>query len=223
MSPEQELQATGASRSPPAATLHCGQRPEAAAPAPLAARCPSGSETDASGPGTPAPCGRAFTFHFGEGQDRTVAGAERGHPGRMLLHGEPAASRSAAADRLHPGAGRRASLGPRPPAGPRLWLPRAAARSCCGDSLRWPPRRAHPPGRAALHTRAHSLLLPARCKLQRHVQVHSPRPPRRLTCSAPARDARPAAHSRALAPSRVLTAAPSPFLLHEPFYRASES
>lgn len=36
------------------------------------------------------------------------------------------------------------------------------------------------------HTRAHSLLLPACCKLQRHVQVHSPRPPGRLTCSAPA-------------------------------------
>lgn len=206
----------------PAATLHCGQRPEAAAPAPLAARCPSGSGTDASGPDTPAPCGRAFTFHFGEGQDRTVAGAERGHPGRVLLHGEPAASRSAAADRLHPGAGRRASPGPRPPAGPRLRLPRAAARSC-RDSLRWPPRRAHPPGRAALHTRAHSLLLPARCKLQRHVQVHSPRPPGRLTCSAPARDARPAAHGRALAPSRVLTAAPGSLVFQEPFHRARES
>jgi hypothetical protein len=121
--PRQELQAAGASRSPPAARLHCGQRPEAAAPAPLAARCPSGSGTDASGPGTPTPCGRPFTFHFGEGQDRTVAGAERGHPGRVLLHGEPAASRSAAADRLHPGAGQRASPGPRPPAGPRLRLP----------------------------------------------------------------------------------------------------
>lgn len=44
------------------------------------------------------------TFHFGEGQDRTVAGAERGHPGRVLLHGEPSASRSHG--RLHPGAGR---------------------------------------------------------------------------------------------------------------------
>ena len=36
-----------------------------------------------------------------------------------------------------------------------------------------------------LHTRAHSLLPGGCCKLQRHVQVRSPRPPHGLTCSAP--------------------------------------
>ncbi|MEJ1284300.1 hypothetical protein NN561_015284 [Cricetulus griseus] len=40
--------------------LHCGQRPGAATPAPLAARCRSGSGTDASGPATPKPRRRAL-------------------------------------------------------------------------------------------------------------------------------------------------------------------
>lgn len=43
----------------------------------------------------------SFTFHFGEGEDRAVAGAERGHPGRMLLHGEPVAGGSSPPPRAY--------------------------------------------------------------------------------------------------------------------------
>lgn len=96
------------------------------------------------------------TFHFGEGQDRTVAGAKWGHPGRVLLHGELCACRSH--DHLHPGAGREPSVPaassvqerqarrPGPPQLPAVLLsPR---------SLRGPPRGAHLPRPQPLHRRA---------------------------------------------------------------------
>lgn len=55
------------------------------------------------------------------------------------------------------------------------------------DSLRRPPGGAHGPRQRNHCTqRAHSLPLRGCCKLQRHVQVHSPLPPSGLTCSAPA-------------------------------------
>lgn len=146
-----------------------------------------------TGAGLPfqAPPPRAVTFHFGEGQDRTVAGAERGHPGRVLLHDEPSACRSAAADRLHAGAGWRA---PRGPGGLLRGGARAAGRpgpafpGCrvrAGLTAAAAPRSASPPAAQPLRTRAHSLPLRGCRKLQRHVQVRSPLPPRGLTCSAP--------------------------------------
>lgn len=144
----------------------------------------------------PPPREGAVTFHFGEGKDRTVAGAERGHPGRVLLHDEPSACRSASADRLHPGAGRGAPLGSGP-GGLRRGGARAAGRSgpapeAAGGApvaVRLTAAAAPPstssPAAQPLHTRAHSLPPGGCCKLQRHVQVRSPLPPRGLTCSAP--------------------------------------
>lgn len=98
---------------------------------------------------------QAVTFHFGEGKDRTVAGAERGHPGRVLLHDEPSACRSASADRLHPAAGRGAPLGPLRVASGAEERERLAAQALPPGlpagllsprgSLRRPPLRAHLP------------------------------------------------------------------------------
>lgn len=137
---------------------------------------------------------RPITFHFGEGQDRTVAGAERGHPGRVLLHGEPATS-GALPPPLATSWGRAACLGPaatRPPPRPQGQVPgcRPLRSFAALTAAAAPPRTSSPAGRAALHTRAHSLRLRACSKLQRHVRAHSPRPPGPLTCSAPPRAAR---------------------------------
>lgn len=122
---------------------------------------------------------RPITFHFGEGQNRTVAGAERGHPGRVLLHGEPATSR-ALPPPLATSWGRAACLGPaatRPPPRPRGPVPgcRPLLSVAALTAATAPLCTSSPAGRAALHTRAHSLRLRACCKLQRHVRVHSPR------------------------------------------------
>lgn len=191
--------------------LHCGRRFLGSAAAPTARQPQQGAPPPPASPG-------AITFHFGEGKDRTVAGAERGHPGRVLLHDEPSACRSASADRLHPGAGRGAPLRSGP-GGLRRGGARAAGRSgpAPGAAGRAPvavrlTAAAAPPSTSSLaaqplHTRAHSLLPGGCCKLQRHVQVRSPRPPHGLTCSAP-RPGTPgppaaAAAARALPPSPV--------------------
>jgi hypothetical protein len=172
--------------------------PGATAPAGPAAGGRGGSESPRQ-----APPPQRVTFHFGEGQDRAVAGAERGHPGRMLLHDEPAACRSAAADRLHPGAGRggAASSSPLGPCPPGLSPAPVAAAHCGGR----PAAAAHilPARRAALHTRALSLLLPGaansnvtlKCTPHAHPRG-SPAPPPPGTSP--------------LAPSQVLPAASVP-------------
>lgn len=52
--------------------------------------------------GSPVPLpASSFTFHFGEGEDGAVAGAKRGHPGRVLLHGEPVAGGSSPPPRAY--------------------------------------------------------------------------------------------------------------------------
>lgn len=146
------------------------------------ARRPHGQAAVRRPPGAQARPRR--TFHFGEGQDRTVAGAERGHPGRVLLHGEPSASRSHG--RLHPGAG--GSPGCRRPP------PCRSAGSCPGPA-RLPAALLSLTAAAAPRSTSSGLLghstacTAARwgcCKLRRHGRGRSPRPPR-LTCSAPAR------------------------------------
>lgn len=177
-----------------------------------ARRCPRGIGNRVRGSPLQAPPTRSVTFHFGEGQDRTVAGAERGHPGRVLLHDEPSACRSAAADRLHPGAGWSAPRGPvgllrggaraagRP--GPASRGRRPGSRRRAGLTAAAAPRSASSPAAHPLRTRAHSLPLRGCRKLQRHVQVHSPLPPRGLTCSAPA-PGRPPSPAARLPPSEL--------------------
>lgn len=206
---------TGGSRvgSPqPAPRSLSGQPGNRAATSGGARRCPRGTGNRVRGSPLRAPPPRSVTFHFGEGQDRTVAGAERGHPGRVLLHDEPSACRSAAADRLHPGAGWSAPRGPvgllrggaraagrpgpasrgrRPGSGRRAGLTAAAA-----------PRSASSPAAHPLRTLAHSLPFRGCRKLQRHGQVHSPLPPRGLTCSAPA-PGRPPSPAARLPPSEL--------------------
>lgn len=57
---------------------------------PVAVRGLPGASSLISVPGLPVPLpAPSFTFHFGEGEDGAVASAEGGHPGRVLLHGEP--------------------------------------------------------------------------------------------------------------------------------------
>lgn len=151
----------------PRSWQHPPTPPRPGAPWPVAGR-----GGDPAGVQTPAP-----TFHFGEGQHRTVAGAERSHPGRMLLHGEPSARGSR--ERLHPGAGR----APRVPAASTLQaLPAASAAAPLPSlrSLRPPrPRGAHLPGpplRSAAAPGAHASRRGCR-ELPRHGQVRAPRPP----------------------------------------------
>lgn len=184
----------GSPQSPPCSLS--GQPGERASTSGGARRCPRGTGNRERGSPLQAPPPWSVTFHFGEGQDRTVAGAERGHPGRVLLHDEPSASLSATADRLHPGAGWSAPRGPvgllrggaraagRP--GPASRGRRPGSRRRAGLTAAAAPRSAWSPAAHPLRTRVHSLPLRGCRKLQRHVQVHSPLPPRGLTCSAPA-------------------------------------
>lgn len=101
----------------------------------------------------------SFTFHFGEGEDGAVAGAERGHPGRMLLHGEPVAGGSSPPPRAY-------ILAPPERSPPRRRSP-----------LRLPARRPLPQHRAA----GAGAGPPARCRsglLQTRRHRHGPpRPP----------------------------------------------
>lgn len=142
--------------------LHCGRRflgsaatPTAREPGQGGGPPPAGAQRPRVSPRQPPPS-LAVTFHFGEGKDRTVAGAERGHPGRVLLHDEPSACRSASADRLHPGAGRGAPLGSGPVASAAEERERLAAQAL-------------PPGLPA------GLLLP-RGSLRRPLRAHLPWP-----------------------------------------------
>lgn len=81
--------------------------------------------------------------------------------------------------------------------------------SCCRGAHCGGPSEHIFPGRAATpHTRP-QLLPGGCCKLQRHVQVHSPRPPRGLTCSAP-RPGTPSPAAQVLPPGPVLAVASVP-------------
>lgn len=127
------------------------------------------------------------TFHFGEGQDRTVAGAEWGHPGRVLLHRELCACRSH--DHLHPGAGREPSVpaassvqerqarrpGPAPAAGR---APVAALTAGATPRSTSSPPAATPQARTAfrLEVAANSDVM-AKCAPHAHPASPAPPPP----------------------------------------------
>lgn len=116
-------------------------------------------------PRAPTPSG-GFTFHFGEGEHGAVAGAEGGHPGRVLLHGEPVAGGSSPPPRayiLAPPEPSWAALPARPRGCPPApGPPPSAAAPGGGGSGGWgSPARPLPLGAAANHTSRRGALPPA--------------------------------------------------------------